>query len=276
MDVVNEKWRYLIVLDACRYDYFKKLYKRYDNLSRGKLYKVKSKSNNTLNWISRWEGDHKDIIYVSANPFINSKGKTNGIKPSEVFYKVIDVWDYGWDDNFQTVLPDKVNEAALEVMSNFPEKRIIVHYLQPHAPFISISNDIINKIRNNNKKTIMNMIVDKMPLVPRWYMSFFISKILSSFGIYQQVYNFFMGTGMRKSYYKLFLDFMSEHKIKTLYEKNLDIVLLYVNELVGNMKGKIIITSDHGELLGEHGIYEHPIFSWYEEQITVPLLKIRR
>ena len=43
------------------------------------------------------------------------------------------------------------------------------------------------------------------------------------------------------------------------YKENLKIVLSYVVKLCSRLPHKkIAITSDHGELLGEEGIYEHP------------------
>jgi len=42
------------------------------------------------------------------------------------------------------------------------------------------------------------------------------------------------------------------------YKENLRIVLDYVAKLCRKLSGNIVITSDHGELLGEEGAYEHP------------------
>lgn len=52
---------------------------------------------------------------------------------------------------------------------------------------------------------------------------------------------------------------LTEIEWKEAYKKNLVSVLKEVQRLVDDLEGKIIVTSDHGEALGEDGIYLHPI-----------------
>jgi len=63
----NKSWKYLIILDACRYDYFKRLYKRYLG---GWLKKVISPASETREWLMKiFRGKiYLDIVYISANP----------------------------------------------------------------------------------------------------------------------------------------------------------------------------------------------------------------
>lgn len=73
-------------------------------------------------------GSFDDIVYVSANP-----------RPSQYdasFHDVIFLWDSEWDSELNTVPPETVTEAAIEAHEQYPNKRILVHYLQPHYPFI--------------------------------------------------------------------------------------------------------------------------------------------
>lgn len=42
------------------------------------------------------------------------------------------------------------------------------------------------------------------------------------------------------------------------YEKNLEQVLEHVEELSNILEGKTVVTADHGDLLGENGLYGHP------------------
>lgn len=51
---------------------------------------------------------------------------------------------------------------------------------------------------------------------------------------------------------------MSIKRIIEAYERNLVLVLDYVEELLSILKGKTIITSDHGECFGEYLILRHP------------------
>jgi len=128
--VMGEEWDNLVILDACRYDLFEKYV---DNLGiKGKLRKVVSRGSSTVEFLRENFVGRKfyDTIYVTTNPYASMMLKKN-------IYKIIDVWKDFWDEDLQTVLPDPVTEKAIEMKELYPEKRIIVHYLQPHSPFIA-------------------------------------------------------------------------------------------------------------------------------------------
>lgn len=52
--------------------------------------------------------------------------------------------------------------------------------------------------------------------------------------------------------------FVSQEEIIEAYKDNLREVLEQVRELEKSLSGKTIITADHGEYLGENGLYRHP------------------
>lgn len=54
------------------------------------------------------------------------------------------------------------------------------------------------------------------------------------------------------------------------YEKNLELVLEHVERLVEQLDGKTVLTSDHGELLGEKEHYSHPYGKKYKLLRKVP------
>ena len=124
---MNQDWDNLIILDACRYDLFRDI--GAPQLP-GTLDKFQSRGTHTGEFMKQnfTEVDHKDIVYVSSNP-----------NPAEVdarFFDVISVWDNGWDDDLHTVPPEEMTEATITASKDYPNKRIITHYLQPHYPFI--------------------------------------------------------------------------------------------------------------------------------------------
>ena len=49
---------------------------------------------------------------------------------------MVDVWEEGGSQRLDTVHPKEVNKFTLKTLREFPEKRLIIHYLQPHHPFI--------------------------------------------------------------------------------------------------------------------------------------------
>jgi hypothetical protein len=54
------------------------------------------------------------------------------------------------------------------------------------------------------------------------------------------------------------------------YRKNLEYVLPHAKKLVAELGGKTVITSDHGELLGDEEMWGHPKDSTAEKLRKVP------
>lgn len=128
------EWDYLIVLDACRYDYFEK---KINKFFQGDLIETTSSGSCTIDWCKKTFNtkNFQNTVYISSNPYINSKKEVLGFHASKIYKEVIDVWLYGWDDDLGTVFPSKITEAAKRALKNNPEK-MIIHYLQPHAPYL--------------------------------------------------------------------------------------------------------------------------------------------
>ena len=127
--IMEQKWDNLIILDACRYDVFKKHIGYLE--AQGELKKVASRGSSTVEFLKENFLGRRfpDTVYVTANPYVS-------IMLKDAFYKVIDVWLEGWDDALGTVPPDIVTAMAIEAKELYPDKRLIVHYMQPHSPFI--------------------------------------------------------------------------------------------------------------------------------------------
>ena len=114
LHVMEQEWDNLIILDACRYDVFKK---HVNHLGiKGELRKVISRGSSTTEFLKENFLGKKfmDTIYVTANPYVS-------IMLKGVFYKVIDVWRDYWDDELGTVPPEPVTKIALKVKSLYPE-----------------------------------------------------------------------------------------------------------------------------------------------------------
>jgi len=60
------------------------------------------------------------ILYISGSPYVNSMTEVKGFDAKKHFCKVVDVWQFGWDEKLGTVPPEKINFAALEVIKKFP------------------------------------------------------------------------------------------------------------------------------------------------------------
>lgn len=132
---MEENWDHLIVLDACRFDYFSEI-----NNINGRLEKKESRGSSTTGWIRRnFTDEYPDTVYVSGNAHI-SKTFLKEFLGFNPFYKIIEVWDKGWDEELNAVPPAEINKHALIARDLYPDKKLIIHYQQPHFPSIGERN----------------------------------------------------------------------------------------------------------------------------------------
>ncbi|MFW5895271.1 MAG: sulfatase-like hydrolase/transferase [archaeon] len=281
--VMDEEWDYLIVLDACRYDFFKNNYK--DILSDGELEKVKSPGRGTIEWlVENFKDNYDDTIYVSSTPYVNSKIKVSygGYKfdGKSKFHKIYDVWDYGWNDQLNTVLPSTINNQTIKISKNHRDKRFIIHYMQPHAPYLSLK-DYYESIETDEKHDLDKSFRWEFLHTPFIY-DFMINlgnKILKHLGteLIWKLNRIFRFRKVEPSHMEMAWRILGKEGLKKAYEKNVTHVLNRVSDLIANLQGRIVITSDHGELLGEDGLYEHgPALGWHKKLINIPWLKINK
>jgi hypothetical protein len=280
-EIEDESWDYLIILDACRFDYFSQIY---GNYLVGKLTKRISSGSSTPDWFrSTFKRPLPDVLYVSGNPFINGSASAKGLQARRFFSKVIDVWEFGWNQELGTVHPQEINKAVLDTIRDFPSKRLIIHYVQPHAPYISTDFRTGGFVEPN--------IESEMFLVGQasWSNSFrrrlyyyadSLGILLTKIGIIRDEWAVRELVGMlpagpmdaaRRRY--------GREGIRRAYKENLEIALCYVRELCRSLleiepSKKIIVTSDHGELLGEKGIYSHKAASKDPTLLEVPWFEV--
>jgi len=250
--ILEEDWDNLLLLDACRYDEFCRL-DLFDNATIDSRITLGSR---TPEYLERTFDDVKlhDTVYVTANPQV-LKFQSESDLESPIFYNTISLLDE-WDEDAQTIRPEEVTQAALRADREYPNKRLIIHFLQPHAPFLGPT---AKKIQDRTGKTVGG--VDP----GREYTNIQPQNINSS------------------SYMDVLEMGISPEEIRTAYRETLQLVLEECNLLRGTLSGKTALTSDHGELLGErvHPFgdprWEHPpkvrtselcIVPWVEFEAT--------
>ncbi|MFH1785862.1 MAG: hypothetical protein ABH842_05525 [Candidatus Micrarchaeota archaeon] len=129
--IVDQEWDNLIILDACRYDSFSNALNEIE--LKGKLEKVVSQGSSTLEFLTKnfRERHNEDIVYVTTNPYVHTITRDS-------FHKTINLWTDSWDQKLGVVHPSKVTEKGIETKNKYKNKRLIVHYMQPHAPYIAL------------------------------------------------------------------------------------------------------------------------------------------
>ena len=122
---MQEKWDYLIILDACRYDYFEKTWSKF--LDMGNLTCKISPGTSTIEWRDKSFVTYcDDVVYISSNPFINSLIPVKGFLGTDYFYRVYDVWQKGWDLNLGTVLPETITAVAVNIIKQHKNSIIYI------------------------------------------------------------------------------------------------------------------------------------------------------
>ena len=211
ISIPDADWDTLFILDGCRYDLFEAIYESVIEL-KGTLEKKISKGSGSPEFLREnfQEDTFNDIVYVTANPFVKRELKNP-------FFHTESVWLDGWDDDKETVLPSTMIERTQALLNQYPNKRYIIHFMQPHHPFIGE-----NRIKDD---------------------SGFVGAVAKSTG--EEVPDVeFVWEKLRRG--KLTTD-----TVWKAYEDNLRFVLEEIQPFVNQLDGKSVLTSDHGNAFGE-------------------------
>lgn len=232
IDIMTEDWDNLIILDACRYDTFEEL-----NYIDGNLQNTISRGSATPEFLlGNFHGrTFNDTIYITGNPMLDNQEQINAN-----FFKIERVWaDEGWDEEAGTVLPETMTNRVIQVHERYPNKRLLVHFVQPHHPFISnidvFDFDIQRRDTDQEINPWMELILGNLRV--------------------------------------------DHSELIQAYKDTLTRVLPAVKRLVHYVNGKSVITSDHGNVFGErvHPIpyreWGHPPGIHVPKLVRVPWLK---
>lgn len=200
--ILDKDWDNLIIIDACRHDIFKEV-----NELPGELRKVKSRGSSTNEFLVENFNEKKsyDTIYLSANAMIGYLRELIDV------FKIVGMWGENINvmptedntDPSSLTDPEPVVDRAIELHNNYPNKRLIIHFLPPHTPFLVKDGEFLPKD--------------------------------SPYRTFSAVRN----------------GEVSKKEMRSVYRENVDFILTHVNKLINALNGKSVITSDHGELLGE-------------------------
>ena len=263
-DVEHKNWDILIILDACRYDYFKEVYGNYFN---GVLKKKKSITSDTEIWVNKMflNKDCDDIIYITPVVCIDIW------LPKHTLFYVAKSWETHFDEEYGTVMADGTTSLFYSFASEFPDKRYIVHYGQPHTPYIGVIPESPRSIENTLKR--IKPSVMKTVLFNIWTKLHIPNKL---FFYANELIRLRHKSGkVARTYVDQLCEKNSWDGVREEYKNNLCYVLEYVKEIKETFpEKKIVITADHGELLGENGVFGHKS-KRNAEVVEIPWLEVR-
>lgn len=159
--IYERDWDLLVVLDACRTDALSAVADEYDFLEDRQA--VWSVGSTTGEWTSHtFDRSYADEIgrtaYVTANPhseevlrrrvtppqYVSTPATWPAWDPVEpdAFQVLEEVWRYALNDRLNVVPPRPVTDRAVSVARDTDADRTIVHYMQPHAPYVADAIDV--------------------------------------------------------------------------------------------------------------------------------------
>ncbi|MCX8205270.1 MAG: hypothetical protein N3H31_06440 [Candidatus Nezhaarchaeota archaeon] len=226
----------LMVLDGARYDTFNAIYAKY---LRGRLYAARVPPPHTYGWLPRAfsSPEFNNVRVFYARLMIRSHNiMIDRLVPKGRNLELISIRPRKMRE-LGTVLPSEVNEEVFMVGLS---GRDIIWYLQPHFPWIY---DL------KLSKTLMREVL-----------------------LHDFVPPDIVANKLKK------LD-VSRKRLVNIYHGNLILALKYVSDLLNYVKDlgikydAMVVTSDHGELLGEYGLYMHPHYE-LPQLCIVPWLEV--
>ena len=208
-------WKTLIIIDACRFDYFNEVVKEKDYDFNYES--VWSAGSDTGRWYDNtwYHRRYNDTVLISDSPV---PWRKDWQRHHEKFHKSYPLWkERGQTLNTFLSLKDVCSKAN-KLRTIHGNKRTLIHLIPPHLPYYT---------------------EDAM----KWLIKIFGERILGNGKLYDriQLYGRENGWSKLKQYYK-------------------DNITVAIDELLKyNWGEKTIITSDHGELIGENGRYTHSL-----------------
>ena len=234
-------WDYLIILDACRYDVFSEVY---SELSLpGPLTKVNTGEINTSFWYRRhWSHEDTDATLITANPWTFKASN----KADERFARAIWADPEGEEVKGREAIMSRITplfahsggfgvfhpKVALECFAEYKEPglRYVIHLIPPHLPFIG----------ERGKELFSKLKIDQR----------------QHGGVYRAIRNY----GRKGNW----------EELRACYKESVVATLQAIHPYSDLFSdGRLVITSDHGELIGEpffddNGMYWHKVagISW--------------
>lgn len=215
--IYDEDWDVLVVLDGCRADQLDAVRSDYAFVTDSRpTYSVASASEEWMakNFTPERAAEMAETVYVTGNPF------SRDFFTDDDFQVLDEVWRYAWDDDQGTIHPEPLTERAIAHYRAHDPERMIVHYMQPHRPFVT------------------------HPEIDSGLEFDFSERSGESTSVWDQ---------LRRGE-------LSREEVNEAFVDNLRYALDDVQRLLSNIDAEtVVLTADHGNLLGEHGLYDHPI-----------------
>ena len=216
-NVLTADWDNLVILDGCRYDVFEQY-----NTFRGTTSPIISKGGHSLEFMQKtFEGNQlHDTVYITSNPWSEEL-------PDDTFFLTRRTYTES-EQGGQARLPEDVADLAVKTFDEYPNKRYIVHFMQPNNPYVGPTATNIRE----------DLLAEQNVLCKELH-SFSDSEISDPA---EEVPN--LRRALKKGY-------ITQEQMFAVYRENLEIVTTHAKRVIEELGGKTAITGDHGDMFGE-------------------------
>jgi hypothetical protein len=225
--IYEREWDVLLVLDGCRVDVMQEVASDYAFLP-GEIASMNSIGSMSSEWMAKNFTD--EYAHETSETAYVSGNPFSSELDHAAFESVEEAWRHSWDEKYGVIKPGALTDRAITTWREQQPKRMIVHYMQPHVPFRSL--------------------IDVHP------------------GYEQVMLLGDSGTHPKDLWNRVRDGELSRDIAWAAYRDNLRWVLDDLQLLLSNLDAeRVVISSDHGNGIGEYGCYSHPAY------VPLPVLK---
>lgn len=226
-NVYEKEWDLLVILDCARPGMINQVKDEYGFIDE--VGNITSTGTCSMQWmdntfVPKYSDQIKSTLHITANT--SSKPHLS----SDDFHHMEEVWRDGWDEDLGTIPAEEVTDRAIHYMRRTDAERCIVHYMQPHLPFVTRPDINSNDVTRAGTRGEGN------------YLG----------GLYKE-----------EGYSK---DELWNASLENL-EYVLDSVRVLLENVDAE---RVIISADHGEAFGEQGVWNHPCRTYIDPLMQVP------
>ncbi|SFR67299.1 hypothetical protein [Halogeometricum limi] len=155
-NVYERDWDLLIVLDACRLDALREVAPEYDYIqSVDSIWSVGSASHEWIckTFTNEYRSEIEQTSLITTNPFVPQTFDDRVFPPKayaipvmwpqwdvvekSTFQNLLQIHKHDYEEYFSAPPPEIVTDHAIKMAREDPSERMVLHYFQPHTPYIS-------------------------------------------------------------------------------------------------------------------------------------------
>jgi len=170
-NLLDRDWDALIILDACRVDALREVSDEYDFIEE--VNTMWSVGSHSFEWLQKTFTEDRretiaDLAYVTGNPFVAPEFFEDRRLPRErmmpfdfAAYDPVPLDAFGYldsingyevDEELGVVAPETITDRAIRAGRERDESRLMVHYMQPHDPFILDDGGTMDQVFNRLRR----------------------------------------------------------------------------------------------------------------------------